>query len=91
MASRFRWASLPEPKSPTRAVSFLARARTAAPTATGHTKRLLHESFHRDPRAMLEEVVRAQHDCLASWEIAEANQAWEERREAVFVRPPATS
>ena len=70
---------------------ILARARTAAPTATGHTKRLLHESFHRDPRAMLEEVVRAQHDCLASWEIAEANQAWEERREAVFVRPPASS
>ena len=26
----------------------------AAPTATAHTKRLLHESFHRDPRAMIE-------------------------------------
>ena len=71
--------------------SIVAKARTAAPTATGHTKRLLHESFHRDPRTLLEELVRAQHDCLASWEIAEANRAWSEQREAVFVRPPATS
>src|SRR5262245_30266114 len=31
-----------------------AKARTAAPTANAHTKRLLHESFHRDPRAMIE-------------------------------------
>src|SRR2546427_804633 len=40
----------------------IASARRAAPTATGHTKRLLHESFHRDPRAMIEELIRAQED-----------------------------
>jgi enoyl-CoA hydratase/carnithine racemase len=67
--------------------SLIARARGAAPTAAAHTKRLLHESFHRDPRAMIEELVRAQNDCMASWEIEEANQAWQERREAVFYPP----
>src|SRR5881398_2259707 len=40
--------------------SVVAKARSAAPTATAHTKRLLHESFHRDPRAILEEVLLAQ-------------------------------
>jgi enoyl-CoA hydratase/carnithine racemase len=63
---------------------LIQKAREAAPTAAGHTKRLLHESFHRDPRTMIEAVARAQNDCLGSWEIAEANQAWQERREAVF-------
>jgi enoyl-CoA hydratase/carnithine racemase len=66
----------------------IAKARAAAPTAAGHTKRLLQESFHADPRAMIEEIVRAQHDCLASWEIDEANRAWQDKREAVFYPPP---
>jgi enoyl-CoA hydratase/carnithine racemase len=62
----------------------IAKARDAAPTAAAHTKRLLHDSFHHDPRTMTEAVRRAQDDCLGSWEIAEANEAWRERREAVF-------
>lgn len=57
-------------------------------TATGHAKRLLHESFHRDPRAMIEEVVRAQNECMASWEMERANRAWDERREPRFYPPP---
>ena len=60
----------------------------ASRTATGHAKRLLHESFHADPRAMIEAVIRAQNDCLTSWEIREANRAWDEKREARFY-PPA--
>lgn len=68
---------------------ILRRARSAAPTAAGHTKRLLHESFHRDPRASIEEILRAQDDCMTSWETAEANRAWQEKREAVFHPPPA--
>ena len=64
------------------------RIRAASPTAVAHTKRLLHESFHRDPRAAIEDVVRAQNECMASWEIAEANRAWQEKREAVFYPPP---
>lgn len=66
----------------------LAKARAAAPTAAAHTKRLLHESFHADPRALIEDLVRAQHACLASWEIDEANRAWQDKREAVFYPPP---
>jgi enoyl-CoA hydratase/carnithine racemase len=63
---------------------ILAKARGASPTANAHAKRLLHESFHRDPRTMIEEVVRSQNDCMTSWETEEANRAWREKREAVF-------
>jgi enoyl-CoA hydratase/carnithine racemase len=64
--------------------TIVTKARTASPTATAHTKRLLHESFHSDPRSLIEEVIRSQNDCMSSWEAAEANQAWQEKREAVF-------
>ncbi len=70
----------------------LARARSGSPTANAHAKRLLYESFHRDPRAMIEDVLAAQRDCMASWEADEANRAWRERREAVFhPLPPGRS
>jgi enoyl-CoA hydratase/carnithine racemase len=62
----------------------------AAPTAAAHTKRLLHASFHADPRGMIEDVVAAQMACMRSWELAEANRAWGEKREARFY-PPATA
>lgn len=58
-------------------------------TATGHAKRLLHASFHRDPRAMVEEMMRAQQECMTSWEMEEANRAWDEQREPRFYPPPA--
>jgi enoyl-CoA hydratase/carnithine racemase len=63
---------------------LIDKARAASPTAAGHTKRLLQQSFHADPRALIEDLVRAQRDCMTSWEIDEANRAWSERREAVF-------
>lgn len=63
---------------------LLDQVRGSSPTANAHAKRLLHASFHRDPRATVEEVLRAQHDCMTSWELAEANRAWLERREARF-------
>jgi enoyl-CoA hydratase/carnithine racemase len=66
---------------------LIDKARGASPTAAAHTKRLLHESFHRDPRAILEDVVKAQNACMASWEIDEANRAWSEEREALFYPP----
>ena len=69
--------------------AVVAKARAASPTATGHTKRLLHESFHRDPRTLLEDVLAAQDECMSSWEIDEANRAWQEKREARFYPPPA--
>jgi len=60
----------------------------ASRTANAHAKRLLNESFHRDPREMIEDLVRAQRECMTSWEIDEANRAWDERREARFYPPP---
>ena len=61
----------------------------AAPTATRHTKRLLLASFHRDPRALIDDVVAAQMECMRAWDLAEANRAWDEQREARFFPPPA--
>jgi enoyl-CoA hydratase/carnithine racemase len=68
---------------------LLERLRHQAPTANAHIKRLLHDSFHRDPRASVEDVMAAQLACMASWETAEANRAWQEKREAVFHPRPA--
>jgi len=68
----------------------VARVRAQAPTANAHIKRLLHESFHRDPRAAGEDVMAAELECLASWETAEANRAWLDKREAVFHPRPAS-
>jgi enoyl-CoA hydratase/carnithine racemase len=68
----------------------LDRCLEAAPTAVAHTKRLLHASFHADPRGMIEDVVAAQMACMRSGELAEANRAWGEKREARFY-PPATA
>jgi enoyl-CoA hydratase/carnithine racemase len=64
--------------------SVLDKARSASPTANAYAKRLLHDSFHRDPRATVEDLLAAQTACMTSWEVAEANRAWQERREATF-------
>jgi len=63
---------------------MLERLRHQAPTANAHIKRLLHESFHTDPRARIDDVLTAQAECMQSWETAEANRAWHDRREPVF-------
>jgi enoyl-CoA hydratase/carnithine racemase len=60
----------------------------ASRTATGHAKRLLHASFHRDPREMIEDLMRAQNECMGSSEMERANRAWDERREVRFYPPP---
>jgi enoyl-CoA hydratase/carnithine racemase len=69
--------------------TIAGKALHASRVATGHAKRLLHASFHTDPRTMIEDVMRAQQACMTSWEISEANQAWDEKREACFFPPPA--
>jgi enoyl-CoA hydratase/carnithine racemase len=69
--------------------AIVEKAFHSSRTATGHAKRLLHASFHRDPRELIEDVVRAQNECMASWEMAEANRAWDERRDARFYPPPS--
>jgi len=69
--------------------AIIDRAFHASRTATGHAKRLLQRSFHADPRELIEETLRAQADCMASWEIREANRAWDERRPARYYPPPS--
>jgi enoyl-CoA hydratase/carnithine racemase len=71
--------------------SIIARVRQQAPTANAHIKRLLHESFHRDPRAAVEDVMAAELECLASWETEQANRAWLEGKTeptTFYPRPP---
>lgn len=60
----------------------------AAPTAVRRTKQLLHQSFHADPRAMIEELIGAQKECMTSWELEVANRAWWEKRQARYFPPP---
>jgi len=64
------------------------KAYHASRTATGHAKRLLHDSFHTDPRDMIEEIMRAQQDCMGSWEIDAANRAWDAAKQDVRFYPP---
>jgi len=59
----------------------------ASRTATGHAKRLLHASFHTDPRTMIEEIMRAQDDCMRSWEVDAANRAWDAAKQDVRFYP----
>lgn len=72
-----------------RLAEVLEKTKRMAPAATGHTKRWLNESFHRDPRAVVDDVLRTQDACMVSWETAEANRAWLEKREARFFPPRA--
>jgi len=68
---------------------IVEKAFHASRTATGHAKRLLHASFHADPRDLIEEIVRAQQDCMESWEIKAANRAWDaSKKDARFYPRP---
>jgi hypothetical protein len=40
---------------------------------------------------MIEEIVRTQNECMASWEMDIANRAWDERREARFYPRPGST
>jgi len=67
---------------------IVEKAFHASRTATGHAKRLLHASFHTDPRDMIEEIMRAQQDCMTSWEIEAANRSWDAAKKDVRFYPP---
>jgi len=67
---------------------IVEKAFRASRTATGHAKRLLHASFHVDPRGLIEEIVHAQQDCMGSWEIEAANRAWDASKADVRFYPP---
>ena len=67
---------------------IVEKAFHASSTAMGHAKRLLHASFHTDPRDMIEEIMRAQQDCMTSWEVEAANRAWDASETDVRFYPP---
>jgi len=54
----------------------LEQAAHASRTAVALSKQLLLESFHRDPRTMVDELVAAEMACYDSWELQAANEAW---------------
>jgi enoyl-CoA hydratase/carnithine racemase len=56
----------------------------ASRTASAHAKRLLLESFHRDPRSMVDDLIEAQDACYASWELRLANEAWTRKEDVRF-------
>src|SRR5919204_472328 len=69
---------------------LIQKAFHASRTAVAYSKRLLLESFHRDPRDMLDELLEAQQACHDSWELRLANEAWS-RKEDVRFYPRAAS
>ena len=56
----------------------------ASRTATALSKRLLLESFHRDPRSMIDALIQAQDACHASRELEMANDAWSRKEDVRF-------
>jgi enoyl-CoA hydratase/carnithine racemase len=69
---------------------IVEKAFHASSTAMGHAKRLLHASFHTDPREMIEEIMRAQQDCMTSWEVEAANRAWDDSKSDVRFDQPTS-
>jgi len=59
----------------------------ASRTAVAESKGLLQESFHRDPRALVEDMIAAQMRCHSSWELQVANAAWSNRESEVRFFP----
>jgi enoyl-CoA hydratase/carnithine racemase len=79
---------VPASKLEGRLGSIVEDALHASRTAVAESKRLLQQSFHRDPRTMVEDLVEAERVCHASWELATANEAWSRREAEVRFWPP---
>jgi len=62
----------------------------ASRTAVAESKRLLQQSFHRDPRSMVEDLVAAAMTCHTSWELQLANEVWSRREGEVRFYPRPT-
>lgn len=82
------WAA-PQQELDAKLAEIVERAFHASRTAVAATKRMLRASYHRDPRTMVDELVAAQQECMASWELRAANAAWS-RKEDVRFYPPAS-
>src|SRR5262249_17391926 len=67
-----------------RSAEIVERGFHTSRTAVAATKRLLRASFQRDARTMVEELIAAQQECMASWELRAANEAWSRKEDARF-------
>jgi enoyl-CoA hydratase/carnithine racemase len=56
----------------------------ASRTAVAESKHLLQQSFHRDPRTLVDDLIHAEMTCHSSWEFEQANAAWQRREEVRF-------
>lgn len=81
----------PAPELESRLAQIVDDAMHASRTAVTESKRLLQQSFHREPRTMVEDLINAQMRCHASWELALANDAWSRRESDVRYFPRPTS
>ncbi len=82
---------VPPDELETRLESIVESAFYASRTAVAESKRLLQQSFHRDPRSMVEELVASEMTCHNSWEFKIANESWARREREVRYFPPARS
>jgi 2-(1,2-epoxy-1,2-dihydrophenyl)acetyl-CoA isomerase len=80
------WAAAPDALE-ARLAEVVDRACHASRTAVAATKRMLRASFHRDPRTMVDELIKAQAECMASWELHAANEAWSRKEDVRFFPP----
>lgn len=67
---------------------FVDKAFHASRTAIAESKRLLHQSFHREPREMVDALIAAEMVCYDSWELKLANTAWSRKEEVRFYPRP---
>jgi len=86
-AGLVNWAAAPD-QLETKLAEILDKAFHASRTAVAATKRMLQASFHRDPRTMVDELLAAQGEAHASWELRLANEAWARKEEVRFWPPP---
>ncbi len=63
------------------------KAAHASRTAIALSKKLLFQSFHRDPRTMVDDLVAAEMACYESWELQVANEAWSRKEGEVRFFP----
>ncbi|MBV9119706.1 MAG: enoyl-CoA hydratase/isomerase family protein [Chloroflexi bacterium] len=75
------WSAAPD-QLEARLSDIIEQAYHASRTAVAASKRMLQASYHRDPRGMVEDLLAAQRECHASWELRLANEAWDRDRRA---------
>lgn len=73
------------------AAAIVDKSFHASRTAIAESKRLLQESFHRNPREMIDDLIAAEMACYRSPELRLANAAWERREDVRFYPDPGSA